>query len=81
MYQTSRAPVWQRLEASGVFEAQHLSVAAAPVRGINPADLAGQINTIQVQPIESTKAKIQTRAAARHVRPGGVFPLNEPNQF
>ena len=43
------ATPWQRLQASDVLDAQHLSVVAARVDGINPADLTRQINAIQMQ--------------------------------
>jgi hypothetical protein len=61
------ATPWQRLQASGVLDAQRLSVVAARVDGINPADLTRQINVIQMQLLDLTKAKTQVLAAARHV--------------
>ena len=51
------ATPWQRLQASDVLDAQHLSVVAARVDGINPADLTRQINAIQMQLLDLAKAK------------------------
>lgn len=61
------ATPWQRLQASGVLDAQHLSNVAARIAGINPADLTRQINTIQMQLLDLAKAKTEALAAARHV--------------
>ncbi|MBS4728153.1 transposase family protein [Mycobacterium sp. SM1] len=61
------ATPWQRLQASGVLDAQQLSDAAARVEGINPADLTRQINAIQMQLLDLAKAKTEALAAARHV--------------
>lgn len=61
------ATPWQRLQASGVLDAQHLSVVAARIDGINPADLTRQINAIQMQLLDLAKTKTETLAAARHV--------------
>ena len=61
------ATPWQRLQASDVLDAQHLSVVAARVDGINPADLTRQINAIQMQLLDLAKAKTEALAATRHV--------------
>ena len=61
------ATPWQRLQTSGVLDAQHLSGVAARVDGINPADLTRQITTIQMQLLDLAKAKTEALAAARHV--------------
>lgn len=61
------ATPWQRLQASGVLDAQQLSKVAARIEGINPADLTRQINTIQMQLLDLAKAKTEALAAARHL--------------
>jgi len=61
------ATPWQRLQTSGVLDAQHLSVVAARVDGINPADLTRQINAIQMQLLDLAKTKTEALAAARHI--------------
>ena len=61
------ATPWQRLQASGVLDTQHLSAAAARIEGINPADLTRQINTIQMQLLDLAKAKTEALAATRHL--------------
>lgn len=61
------ATPWQRLQASGVLDAQSLSEAATRIEGINPADLTRQINAIQMQLLDLAKAKTETLAAARHI--------------
>ena len=61
------ATPWRRLQVSGVLDAQHLSIVAARVDGINPADLTRQINTIQMQLLDQARAKTEALAAARHV--------------
>ena len=61
------ATPWQRLQESGVLDTQQLSIVAARVEGINPADLTRQINTIQMQLLDLAKAKTETLAAARHI--------------
>jgi hypothetical protein len=61
------ATPWQPLQASGVFDKQHLSKVATRIEGINPADLTRQINIIQMQLLDLAKAKTETLAAARHV--------------
>jgi hypothetical protein len=68
------ATPWQRLQASGVLDAQHLSVVAARVDGINPADLTRQINAIQMQLLDLAKAKTEALAAARHVALAALQP-------
>jgi hypothetical protein len=68
------ATPWQRLQASGVLDAQRLSVVAARVDGINPADLTRQINAIQIQLLDLSKAKTQALAAARHVDLAALQP-------
>jgi len=64
VYDTPATP-WQRLQASGVVDAQQLSGTEARIEGINPADLTRQINAIQMQLLDLAKAK--TLAAARHI--------------
>jgi len=61
------ATPWQRLQKSGVLDAQHLSAVAARIEGINPADLTRQINAIQMQLLDLAKAKTEALAAARHI--------------
>lgn len=61
------ATPWQRLQASGVLDAQQLSAVAARVEGINPADLTRQITAIQMQLLDLAKAKTEALAAARHI--------------
>jgi hypothetical protein len=61
------ATPWQRLQASGVLDVHDLSVVAARIDGINPADLTRQINAIQMQLLDLAKAKTEALAAARHV--------------
>lgn len=61
------ATPWQRLQASGVIDAQRLSTVAARIEGINPADLTRQINAIQMQLLDLAKAKTEALAATRHL--------------
>ena len=61
------ATPWQRLQASGVLDAQQLSTVAARIDGINPADLTRQINAIQMQLLDLAKTKTDVLAAARHI--------------
>lgn len=61
------ATPWQRLQASGVLDTRQLSVVAARIDGINPADLTRQINAIQMQLLDLAKAKTEALAAARHI--------------
>lgn len=61
------ATPWQRLQTSGVLDAQQLSAVAARIEGINPADLTRQINAIQMQLLDLAKAKTEALAAARHL--------------
>jgi len=68
------ATPWQRLQASDALDAQHLSVVAARVDGINPADLTRQINAIQMQLLDLAKAKTEALAAARHVDLAALQP-------
>jgi hypothetical protein len=68
------ATPWQRLQASDVLDAQQLSVVAARVDGINPADLTRQINAIQMQLLDLAKAKTEALAAARHVDLAALQP-------
>jgi hypothetical protein len=68
------ATPWQRLQASGVLEAQQLSNVAARIEGINPADLTRQINAIQMQLLDLAKAKTEALAAARHVDLAALQP-------
>lgn len=66
VYDTPATP-WQRLQASGVLDAQQLSAVAARVEGVNPADLTRRINAIQMQLLDLAKAKTEALAAARHI--------------
>jgi hypothetical protein len=68
------ATPWQRLQASGVLDAQRLSAVAARVDAINPADLTRQINAIQMQLLDLAKAKTEALAAARHVDLAALQP-------
>ncbi|GBE68227.1 hypothetical protein MFM001_46890 [Mycobacterium sp. MFM001] len=61
------ATPWQRLQASGIIDAQQISNITARVEGINPADLTRQINTIQMRLLDMAKAKTEALAAARHI--------------
>ena len=61
------ATPWQRLQASGILDAQQLSDVATRIEGINPADLTRQINTIQMQLLDLAKTKTEALAAARHI--------------
>ena len=61
------ATPWQRLQASGVLDTQHLSTVAARIEGLNPADLTRQINTIQMQLLDLARTKTEALAAARHI--------------
>lgn len=61
------ATPWQRLQESGVLDAQQLSNVATRIEGINPADLTRQITTIQMQLLDLAKAKTEALAAARHI--------------
>lgn len=61
------ATPWQRLQASGVLDAQQVSEVAGRMEGINPADLTRQINTIQMQLLDLAKAKTEALATARHI--------------
>ncbi|WP_181023472.1 MULTISPECIES: integrase catalytic domain-containing protein [Mycobacteriaceae] len=61
------ATPWQRLQASGLLEAQQLSNVADRIEGINPADLTRQINTIQMQLLDLAQAKTEALTAARHL--------------
>ncbi|BBX98573.1 transposase [Mycobacterium lacus] len=63
----SPATPWQRLQASGVLDAQQLSNVAARIEGINPADLTRQINTIQMQLLDLAKTKTEALSAARRL--------------
>lgn len=55
------------MQASGVPGAEHLSMVAARIEGINPADLTRQINTIQMHCLDLAKAKTEAPAATRHI--------------
>ena len=68
------ATPWQRLQVSGVLDTQKLSVVAARVEGINPADLTRQINAIQMQLLDQAKTKTEALAAARHVDLAALQP-------
>ncbi|CNL87828.1 Conserved protein of uncharacterised function%2C possible transposase remnant [Mycobacterium tuberculosis] len=61
------ATPWQRLQASGVLDAQQLSTVAARIEGFNPADLTRQINAIQMQLLDLAKTKTEALATARHI--------------
>jgi hypothetical protein len=58
---------WQRVQASGVCDEQQLSVIAARIDGINPADLTRRINAIQMQLLDLAQAKTEALAAARDI--------------
>ena len=66
IYDKPKTP-WQRLQASGVLDTQHLSTVAVRIEGINPADLTRQINAIQMELLDLSKAKTEALAAARHI--------------
>jgi hypothetical protein len=66
IYDKPKTP-WQRLQESGVLDAQQLSEEAARIEGINPADLTRQINAIQMQLLDLAKTKTEALAAARHI--------------
>lgn len=66
IYDTPATP-WQRLQESGILDAQQLSHVSARIEGINPADLTRQINTIQMQLLDLAKTKTDALAAARHI--------------
>ncbi|WP_328514145.1 transposase family protein [Mycobacterium canetti] len=68
------ATPWQRLQASDALDAQQLSIVAARVDGINPADLTRQINTIQMQLLDLAKAKTDALATARHIDLAALQP-------
>ncbi len=61
------ATPWQRLQASGALDNQHLSTVAARIEGINPAELTRQINAIQMQLLDLAKTKTEALATARHL--------------
>ena len=73
IYDKPAAP-WQRLQESDVLDAQHLSVVAARVDGINSGrpDPADQL--IQMQLLDLAKAKTEALAAARHVDLAALQP-------
>ena len=66
VYDKPKTP-WQRVQASGILNDEQLTAVAARIKGINPADLTRQINTIQIHLIDLAKAKTETLAAARHI--------------
>lgn len=68
------ASPWQRLQTSGVLDSQHLSVVAARIEGINPADLTRQINAIQLQLLDLAKDKTEALIAARHLDLAALQP-------
>lgn len=68
------ATPWQRLQASGVLDAQQVSEVAGRIEGINPADLTRQINTIQMQLLDLAKAKTEALATARHIDAQALQP-------
>jgi Integrase core domain len=61
------ATPWQRLQASGVLDTQQLSLVAARIDRINPADLTRRINAIQMQLLDLAKTQTEALAAAHHV--------------
>lgn len=73
IYDTPATP-WQRLQTSGVLDAQQLSTVAARIDGINPADLTRQINTIQMKLLDLARAKTEALAAARHIDLAALQP-------
>lgn len=68
------ASPWRRLQASGVLDTQRLSTVAARIEGIKPADLTRQINAIQMQLLDLSKAKTDALAAARHIDLAALQP-------
>jgi hypothetical protein len=68
------ATPWQRLQAARVLDTHKLSVVAARIDGINPADLTRQINAIQMQLLDLAKAKTEALAAAQHVDLAALQP-------
>jgi Integrase core domain len=68
------ATPWQRLQDSNIVDNQQLSLIAARIEGINPADLTRQINAIQMQLLDLAKAKTETLAAARQVDLAALQP-------
>jgi hypothetical protein len=72
------ATPWQRLQASGVLDAQQLSTVAARIQGINPADLTRQINTIQMRLLDLAKTKTETLGRRPPPRPASIRPVNQP---
>jgi hypothetical protein len=66
IYDKPKTP-WQRLQASGVIDNQHLSRVSTRVEGINPADPTRRINAIQMQLLDLAQAKTEALAAARHI--------------
>jgi transposase InsO family protein len=66
IYDKPKTP-WQRVQASGVCDEQQLSVIAARIGGINPADLTRRINAIQMQLLDLAQAKTEALAAARDI--------------
>jgi len=63
LYDTPATP-WQRLQASGLLDAQQRSTVAARSDGINPADLTRQITAIQMQLLDLAKTTTEALAAA-----------------
>ncbi len=76
---TSRPPRGNAYKHRDALDAQHLSVMAARVDGINPADLTRQINAIQMQLLDLAKAKTEALAAARHVDLASIETVNQPD--
>ena len=72
------ATPWQRLQTSGVLDAQQLSAVAARIEGINPADLTRQINAIQMRLLDLAKAKTEALAARPPHGPGSIATVNQP---
>lgn len=68
------ATPWQRLQTSGVLDAQGLSAVAGRIEGINPADLTRQITAIQMQLLDLSKTKTEDLAAARHLDLQALHP-------
>ncbi|ETW25812.1 hypothetical protein [Mycobacterium gastri] len=57
-----------------MLDAQHLSVVAAQVYGLNPADLTRQINAIQMQLLDLAKAKTEALSTAHHLNLEALQP-------
>lgn len=68
------ATPWQRVQDAGILTPQQLSLVAARIDGVNPADLTRQITTIQMQLLDLTQAKTEALAATRHLDLAALQP-------